>query len=52
MEDPYKAKMREFTYVAEYDLGHIYPRPRKEKKIVHLCETCFKGLSRIAEGGK
>ena len=49
IDNPYEAKMKEFYYTAEYDFGTVFPSPFKEKKIIHLCEKCFLGLSLIAK---
>lgn len=46
--DPYKVKMKEFMYTAEYDFGFIFPVETEFRKKLHLCGRCFDNLRKIA----
>ena len=52
--DPYKEKMKEFFIKAQWEQGKMFFVAEANKKTIHLCEECYKGLHLIAEknGGK
>ena len=49
MGNPYKAKMREFFIGCSYELDHTFPSFDIRTTRIHLCETCYKGLRKLAE---
>ena len=49
IENPYKAKMKEFYLGCKFDFGMCFPEESKRKVKIHLCEDCFKGLYHIAK---
>ena len=49
IENPYKTEMKEFLYVCDYTVYGVFPKKSKRKVKIHLCDKCFKGLSKLAE---
>ena len=51
INNPYKAKMKEFYVGVDFDLvcGAL-PLSKKNTTVIHLCEECYKGLKEI--GGR
>ena len=50
IENPHRAKMREFYIGMDIDFGVASPCPRKRKIKVHLCDECYHALHEIAKG--
>lgn len=48
VSDPYKVRMKEFVYTAEFSFGYGFPVKTEFRKKIHLCERCFKNLRNIA----
>lgn len=52
INNPHKAKMKEFYYTSHYELcgSHVIniPRKTKDKKHIHLCENCYKQIAEIS----
>lgn len=49
IEHAHSARMKEFDVGTLFDCGMALPTQMKNRKRVHLCNTCFKGLRSIAE---
>ncbi len=50
MEDPYLVGMKEFCIVATP--ASAFQKSIREKKQIHLCDTCFHNLNSLAIGSK
>ena len=47
--NPYDVKFKEFYVAVEFDLGTFLPFNTTRKSKVHLCDTCYHSLRKIAE---
>ena len=48
-DEPRTLDMKEFVWKCSYTEHGVMPEKGKQKIKIHLCERCFKGLSKIAE---
>lgn len=49
IENPYKAKMKEFYIGCSFEGGGVFPSFDKRREKVHLCDDCYHALCEIAE---
>ena len=49
IDNPYKARMKEFCIGCEYDLCGVFPKFTTIRKKVHLCDECYHALNKLAE---
>ena len=48
-DEPHSVTMKEFALVCEYTEYGVFPQKAKRKVKIHLCDNCFKSLSKIAK---
>lgn len=49
IENPYKAKMKEFCIACHHEVTGTFPWNTTNKIVIDLCNECFRGLCVIAE---